>query len=57
MQKNTFQSKKDLLIFYEKFATLAGIWGHDRKDKYDLGEFLWERAKEESPLLPPLKKK
>ena len=29
----------------------------DRKDKYDLGEFLWERAKEESPLLPPLKDK
>ena len=29
----------------------------ERKDKYNLGEFLWERAKEESPLLPPLKKK
>ena len=27
----------------------------EREDKYDLGEFLWERAKEKSPLLPPIK--
>ena len=29
----------------------------DRKDKYDLGEFLWNLAKEGHQLLPPLKKK
>ena len=29
----------------------------EREDKYDLGEFLWERAKEKSPLLPPIKNK
>ena len=29
----------------------------DRKDKYDLGEFLWNLANEENQLLPPLKKK
>ena len=29
----------------------------DRKDKYDLGEFLWNLANEGNQLLPPLKKK
>ena len=29
----------------------------EREDKYDLGEFLWERAKDGSSLLPPIKNK
>ena len=42
----------------QQYEMTIGIECHVQlADKYDLGEFLWERAKEESPLLPPLKDK